>query len=338
MQLLPLIQQTLSPNFSAVSVQEIKASGNPARIYRLRLEPVNGVPAPESVILKRILPDWPADRYGADREANCYALIADQGLTPRVLFNGCAPESRERLLLLEDLTNFRFPPDTHRWTMGEAESFIPTYARLHACRLPADQHADWLFPRLEQRIMAEPILTAYRQLVNLGAWTPIPQIKSLLAWVHRSMPAMLRLPAVLLHIDVFPPNIALPKSAAESARLIDWEMAGLGMAETDLAFMFLQPYRSAENLDRSQVLRAYWKERQKLEGKIPDPAQRRRRQFYADALWGLWLIPVAHRSVIEPFAEGSVPHRYWLSMRGVLHAWLTELSRAISRMPVSVSD
>jgi hypothetical protein len=133
-----------------------------------------------------------------------------------------------------------------------------------------------------------------------------------------------------LHNDIYPPNVGLPRERTggdadsdgqltlEQVVLIDWEMVGWGLAETDLAYLFLQPYRSAAAVNREEALEFYWQERRRLEGDVPTAAERRFRQAHADGLLALWLLPVAARMATTPHPVGSAPHTYWSEMFQVL--------------------
>jgi thiamine kinase-like enzyme len=131
--------------------------------------------------------------------------------------------------------------------------------------------------------------------------------------------------ATLLHNDVYPPNIGLPHDPGGEAVLVDWEMAGWGLAELDLAFMFMQPYRSARQIDRQAALDYYWDRRRRLAGAAPPIEERLARQRHADALWALALLPRAHEVAGSPLAPGSAPADYWDNMFGVLYERLKAL-------------
>jgi thiamine kinase-like enzyme len=136
-------------------------------------------------------------------------------------------------------------------------------------------------------------------------------------------------PETLLHNDVCPPNCGLPPNADGECVLVDWEMVGWGLAEMDLAYMFMQPFASERMLDRSEMLEYYWQQRHVLEG-VRQPADvERATQRYADAVLALWLVPVAHRVTARPYPEGSAPGDYWEGMFGVLHGRLKALCEGI---------
>jgi len=106
-------------------------------------------------------------------------------------------------------------------------------------------------------------------------------------------------------------------------------MASYGLPEMDLGFMFLQPFRAHQYLDKAQVLEAYWAARLAREGEILSREEREIRQFYADAVWGLWLVPVAYKMAAHPFPFGSAVAVYWESMFGVLEGHLRALSSRV---------
>jgi hypothetical protein len=178
----------------------------------------------------------------------------------------------------------------------------------------------------EKTWQPEALLCMVEALVALGVWTPLPRIEGLVTHTLEGMEAFSRYPATLLHNDVYPPNIALPLGPGEEAALLDWEMAGWGPAELDLAFMFLQPYRSAQRLERTETLAYYWAVRQALEGMCPPIGERQDIQRQADAVWALSLVPVALKVANRPYPAGSAPHAYWDAMFGVLHGSLRSLS------------
>jgi aminoglycoside phosphotransferase (APT) family kinase protein len=133
----------------------------------------------------------------------------------------------------------------------------------------------------------------------------------------------------LIHNDVAPQNIGLPYDLSQSALLVDWEMAGWGLPELDLAYMFLLPFRNTQRIDRSRALEVYWHERQALEGACPPPEERCMVQHYADAWWALRQLVLAQRVALTPFPAGSAPQAYWDAMYCVLQERLQQLCAGI---------
>ena len=58
----------------------------------------------------------------------------------------------------------------------------------------------------------------------------------------------------------------IPIGNSGDAVLLDWDMAGWGLAEMDLAYMFLGPYANHRRLDRQKALNYYWRQRQAVAG------------------------------------------------------------------------
>jgi hypothetical protein len=334
---LAFLKQVVDPSISGFTSRIIKTSASPSTTYRVALEYPEGHLGVLSVIVKSIAPIWPRDPDGPDREPKFYAhLLPQLDLKHVELYHvGIDPETQCRLIVMEDLApGYRFSEPTHLWTCDEACCMVRTYAHLHVqgghC-LPPEGERSWMWRMAlhERPWEAEEILRLIDDLVKGGVWSPLLRIERLVEQTLADMVHFARLPVTLLHNDVFPPNVALPLELNDEAILLDWEMVGWGLAELDLAFMFLQPFRGTRNIDRARVLDHYWAERQVLEGVQPPAGERRAVQLHADALWALSLVPVAHSVVAKPYPPGSAPKAYWDSMLSVLHERLAELCGAI---------
>lgn len=331
------MRQVIAPDISAVTAEIIKVSASPSVIYRLGLART-GTNENLSVIAKRIAPGWPGDPYGHERESRFYRCLQPCLELPRphVYYAGSEPGSDHHVVIMADVSDlYRFPAPAHVWTQAEIRSSLRAYARLHArgerC-LPPPAEREWLVARHEERLLARahelPQMVA--TLVERGLWRPLPRFPYLLQQTLAGRPGTAEAPVTLLHNDVYPPNLALPADLArEDALLVDWEMLGWGLAQMDLAFMFLQPFRSHRALDRDAALNYYWAQRQCLEGRQPAAVARQTLQRYADALWALWLVPVAYRMALSPYPAGSSPRIYWDSMFGVLGERLHRLCRNV---------
>lgn len=330
---LDFLRQVIAPDIGAVTAEIVKVSASPSVIYRLRLART-GANDGFSLIAKRIAPDWPDDPGGHERECRFYQCLRPHLDLPwpHVYYAGSEPDSDHHVVIMADVAGqYRFPPPAYVWTQAEIRCILRAYACLHSqgerC-LPPPAERGWLMARHEERLRARahelPSMVA--TLVERGIWRPLPTFPRLLEQTLINAARVGSEPLTLLHNDVYPPNLGLPADLAQgNALLVDWEMLGWGLAEMDLAFMFLQPFRSHRNLDRAAVLDYYWAQRQKLEGKQPAAVVRQSIQRYADTLWALWLIPVAHRMALSPYPPGSAPRIYWDSMFGVLEERLQQL-------------
>ncbi|MFN2136560.1 MAG: aminoglycoside phosphotransferase family protein [Candidatus Promineifilaceae bacterium] len=331
---LPLLREVVHPGIDHAAATLIKKSSSPASVYRLALEGAPDSQRPQTLIAKVIAPGWPDDTFGHLRETRFYAGIAPalNLPLPRVYYAAKQPGTENTLILMEDVgTTHVFPDPTHCWTMAEIRPVVTAYARLHAHSVPAPPPA-WFLPRHEMRLRetAADLPLMVQELVERMVWPPLPGFEDLLDRVSAAADQYANEPASLLHNDVFPPNAALPKIAGGDVLLFDWEMLSWGLPEMDLAYMFLQPFGSHRRLERGQVLAWYWQAREERAGDravLPPPPERAARQRYADELWALWLIPVAHKMAAHPFPRRTFPRVFWDAMLPLLGERLGRLSR-----------
>lgn len=326
------LRRRIHPQIEDFTVQTIKQSGTPAMIYRVELRHNLNGRSPHSAILKVIAPEWPGDPLGPDRELNFYTQIRPQldFDHPELYDAGLDPASQCRFILMEDITpQYLFHPPTHLWTPAEAVVVLRTYAHLHVAggaAVPAESERAWLWSYHRPPWDSQRLVEMDRYLAAQGVWRSLPGLARL---AERTLAGDGRLRSAgitITHHDVFPPNVALPRLAdGRCGAIIDWEMAGWGMAELDLAYFFLQPFRASHQVSRQDALDIYWAERGRLQGGIPPAEERAARQQHADALLALSLLPVAHRSVSQPWPAGSFPRLYWDSMLPILHQRLQEL-------------
>jgi hypothetical protein len=334
---LHLLRQAVDPRIGGFEHSLIKTSASPSTVHRVVLTYPQDHPGVRSVILKSIAAVWPNDSEGSCREVRFYNQVLPclDLEHPKIYYAGLDPESDLRLILMEDLAaSHRFPPPVHRWTPDEAEYMVRAYAQLHVrgehC-IPPEAERGWMWRMAlhEQDWEPEALASMVHDLVAQGIWAPVPRLEALIKHTLANLPHFAGCPATLLHNDVYPPNVALPFDPQGKAILFDWEMAGWGLAQLDLAFMFLQPFRSAQHLQRSEVLASYWAQRQALEGGQPPFGERQAIQNHADALWALSLIPVAHSVAAKPHPARSAPQIYWESMFGVLYERLVDLGEKL---------
>jgi len=327
-----LLRQVVHPSISRLSATRIKVSASPSTVHRITLEYEQGIveTTPEAVpslIIKRIAPDWPGDPQGPDREYTFYRCLFPrlEQPRPRIYYAGPEPDTSFRLVIMEDIAQaYRFPPPTHLWTWEEMCAILRAYARLHAVgknHLPPPAERGWMYARYETRVLEQaarlPDMAA--DIARRGLWPAVPALSRLVEATLNDIQRLADAPVTLLHNDVYPPNLGLPPDLEnEPALLLDWEMAGWGMAEMDLAYMFCQPFRSQRRIDRAAAQDYYWAQREQLEGTLATMAERQARQQHADRVLALWLIPVAHDMAQSPHPPGSGPRQYWDAMFGVL--------------------
>jgi hypothetical protein len=331
--LLPLLRRELGPQVAALTVAPIKESASPAAVYRVALVYEGEAAGPHSVIVKRIAPGWPEGEAGQWREVRFYQTLSPRlGLDrPRLYYAGPEPGSENLLVVMEDVgATHHFPAPTHVWSADEMGAIMDAYARFHLKgqeALPPAACRTWLFERYERRVQnrAGELVALAGGVTERGYWPALPKLPRLVVGTLAEIEQYGEEPATVLHNDVYPPNLALPCDDTGDMILVDWEMVGWGMAEMDLAYMFCQPYGSHRAVDRDEALAQYWAARARWGGKAPPAEARRARQQYADRLLALWLIPVAHRSAVAPYPEGSPPRAYWDAMFEVLGARLQQL-------------
>lgn len=332
---LSFLRSVVSPSIKQVQTERIKRSSVPAAVYRLRLEGHRAFGI-QSLIAKRVESDWPDDPRGHEREALFYGRLLPKLDIPhaRIYYAGLEPESPVHLIIMEDVArSHRFPSPSHRWTQTEVEQILETYARLHAGGLTCLQEEidlDWMMNRHEARLLAKATELAHmvEAIVDQKIWPRMPGFERLLERTLRVASQLSGHLLTVLHNDVYPPNCGIPANRSGDVILVDWDMVGRGLAEMDLAFMFLQPFGSHLQLDRTAALDYYWRKRQQIDGIHLEKSELEARQWYADSLWALWLIPVAYRMAMAPFPTGSPPRIYWDSMFGVLGQQLYKLSDA----------
>ena len=333
---LSLLRARVSPSIQQVTVEPIKRSSTPAAVYRLWLDR-RDKQSPRSLVVKRIEDGRPEDPEGHRREVCFYRqLLPLLDLPhPHIYYAGPEPGTSAQLVIMEDVARtHRFPSPQHTWTQREIEQILSTYARLHASGqdfLAAEEAGDWLMDRHERRLFetAGELPRMVESLVKKGIWPKMTSFGSLLDRTLREAKLLSRQPVTLLHNDVYPSNCSIPLVGGVEVILVDWDMVGFGLAEMDLAYMFIQPFSSHRQVYRQEALAYYWRRRRRLDGKLPSEIELKARQRYADALWALWLIPVAYRVSSSPFPHNSAPQIYWNSMFGVLGDRLHALSNEI---------
>jgi hypothetical protein len=331
------LRRAVSPALAGCSWREIKASPR-STVYRADLlyedDAREADAPPASAIVKVLQGPWDDDPTGLDREVRFYREVLPRiSLRHPRLYGADVDEGTgTRTLVLEDLASrYRFPDPRYAWSPGEVESFLPSYARLHVegegALSPAGKRG-WLMRPWHAGLHGPELREKVADLIAWGVWGPLPGIGELIEDTLGSVGRLATCRPTLLHNDLYPPNVALPRAGRGAPVLVDWEMASWGRPELDLAYLFLQPFRSARRVDRATALACYWEERRVLEGAIPPQSWRDAVQRHADAVLSLALVRVAHRVARRPYPPGSDPAAYWDSMFGVLEE---SLYRAAAR-------
>lgn len=328
---LAFLRQVVNPHIIGFENNIVKAGIKPSRIRRITLSYPEGNKGVSSVIVKESAAHWPNDPKIGDREPTFYAT-----LYPRLGFQslhvyhtGVDPDTQQRVIVMQDLApDYKFPPPTHRWTWEELCSVLRTYARLHIHgrgSLPSADARTWMLNVQEIHWHPQDLLPMAEELATRGIWERLPGLEGLIVQTSLDAEKMNDYPITLIHNDVYPPNIGLPTDPDAEAVLIDWEMVGWGIAELDLAYMFMLPFRNTQQIDRQKALDYYWGRREEMEGHSPSARERHAAQRHADALWALYLIPLAHQAALRPYPAGSDQRAYWDNMFSVLYETLKAL-------------
>jgi hypothetical protein len=329
---LSLLRHAISPQIQGIEASLIQDGPSPSAVYRVRLHYAEPRRRLSSVIVKAVKPNWPDDPFGADREYIFYTRFLphlDLGHA-ELYYAGIDKATHHRILVMQDLSpDYRFPPANHPWSEEETRCLLRVYARLHThgrALLPEARNGGWLMPPYQERLANERIPGMADELQRIGVWPSIPGLGRLFERTRANVARLDSHANTLLHNDVYPPNVALPANLDDEAILIDWAMLSWGLAELDLAYLFMQPFRSTRLINRAEAQNYYWKQRQLLGDDIHSSQERAARQRHSDAVLALALTPVAYACALRPFPVNSAPWRYWNSMHRVLGERLAELS------------
>jgi len=325
---LELFQRALGRYVLGCQAELIKNTLPWSQVYRVTLETGQGHPARQSVILKAINPAGPADA----REHLFYQRIYPRLPIPKphLYYHGTDAVSDWVIIMLEDLASkYRIPGHPHQWTRAELRSVMRTYAVLHSAPLlPAESERGWLNPRHECELDFDAIPTQVADVQAAGIWGNLPELAALIDCARRSCKRFAGAALSILHNDTTPTNAPLPREGgAKPAVLIDWQDAGIGMAEMDLAYIDLQPFESGRRIPRPELLSIYWQYRAECGDEPPPAAERAARQLHADLVMALWLTRPASGVALHPYPEGTYPRMHWESQFGIVYRRLKELGR-----------
>jgi aminoglycoside phosphotransferase (APT) family kinase protein len=328
-----LLRQALGNDIQTCQAELIKVALGWSRVYRVTLNH-QGHPKRDSVVVKVIDPNGSSSTIEAERELRFYQTIHPELCIPKphVYFSNTDEETGNHVIVMEDLAlSHRIPAHPYQWTRDELHSVLQAYARLHS-NIPHTLDHPWLAPRHESQLIFEKIPEQAAVVQNSGIWGDLPHFSDLIDFARESCQQYVNEKPALLHGDTTPTNAALPKDIdVGSATLIDWQDAGIGMPEFDLAYLDLQPFDSARLIPRPELLDIYWHYRTEIDSSIPSPNERRNRQLHADVVTALWLVASASRVTLQPFPEGSYPHKHWSSQYGIVYNRLKELLQEIKQ-------
>jgi aminoglycoside phosphotransferase (APT) family kinase protein len=288
----------------------------------------------DSVVVKMIDPNGPATKLESERELRFYQIVHPELhiAKPKVYFSTTDMATNFHAIIMEDLTStHRIPIHPHHWTRDELRSILQAYNQLHTSKVRTLDFP-WLAPRYESLLDFDMIPKQVATIQNAGIWGDLPHLSKLIAYARESIQKYADEKSSLLHGDPTPANAALPNDLdSQPAVLIDWQDAGIGMPEFDLAYMDLQPFDSARSIPRPELLDMYWNFRAEIDSDIPTLGERHARQLHADVVMALWLTASASRVTLHPFPHGSYPHLHWSSQFGIVYNRLTTLTQEIKR-------
>jgi fructosamine-3-kinase len=264
-----------------------------------------------------------SDAGGFSREALAYdEVLGSVGVRTAALL-GSGSDGEASCLVLEDLAGeFRFPPNRHRWAPAELQSVVRAYARLHTEGSGIGRRP-WMLGYQSPDWTPESVTGDAGELRRRGEWGALSGLERLAGRTLDDLGDLDEMPT-LLHLDCDPSNAGIGVADPGEVALIDWDMAGWGDPEFDLAYLHLHPFEAAGSVDRARLLDVYWTERSGI-GPIPDARERRIRQRVADRVFALALVAGARRSLDEPYPPGGRADRYWAAMRPVLYRKLEGL-------------
>lgn len=331
---LDLLRQEFGNDIQNCQVELIKIALGWSRVYRVSLAPAG--PAyltRDSVIVKTIDPHGPSTYLEAERELRFYQTIHPKLSIPKpeILFLTTDEATGFHVIVMEDLAStHRAPTHPYQWTRADLKHVLRAYAYLHTSKVP-DLNYPWLTPRHESLLDFEIIPEQVGIIQRAGIWGDLPGLSDLIAYARESCKKYKSEPLTLLHGDTTPANALLPKYLdSHPATLIDWQDAGVGMPEFDLAYIDLQPFESGRLIPRAELLDLYWRYHAEIDTDIRCTEERHARQLHADVVSTLWLIDPASHVTLHPFPEGTYPHMHWTSLYGIIYNRLKSLMQEIN--------
>jgi thiamine kinase-like enzyme len=237
-----------------VSAEVEPGFGGPSllgRLARVRLTYAAPGCGPRSLIVK-------FQTRTSDWEAQIYRLLSEAGVrsVPR-LFGAF----ENGTLVMEDLSPARSGTQVQGCTLQQARDVLAILAEIHG-RFWDDPRVPSLSPQRFASVIDvnmeqcwEPFERRYRELLgDLGAdfqWM----------WRNAETVAVHRLsePTTLFHGDVHAENLLFSKDGESGPILIDWQLAGQGLAANDVSFFLVKSLTVEERrANEERLLRDYY--------------------------------------------------------------------------------
>lgn len=331
---LDLFRQVLGNHIQDCRAELIKVALGWSRVYRVTLIIQGQGPfRHESIVVKTIDPTGPPTALEAQRELCFYQTLHGSLPIPKPEVYSLTTDEATgfHVIVMEDLRRtHRIPTHPHHWTPHELRSVLRAYACLHTSTVE-NLNYPWLAPRHESLLDFERIPEQVAIVQRAGIWDELRGLSELIAFARESCSRYAGAEITLLHGDTTPANAPLPIDQLQPATLIDWQDAGIGMPEFDLAYIDLQPFESGRLVPRVELLDLYWRLRAEIDPRIPTTKERGARQLHADAITALWLTAAAGRVALHPYPEGTYPHLHWSSQFGIVYSRLRSLITEIDQ-------
>jgi phosphotransferase family enzyme len=222
------------------------------KIARVRLCYATPGCGPSSIIVKfQASSAW-------DREARIYRLLSEAPVrsVPRLL-----GAFEHGTLALEDLSPARAGSQVKGCTVQEARDVLSILAEIHGrfwgdSRVPSDpsqRFAAVLNYNMEQ--CWEPFKNRYREMLG--------DVAADFEWIWRNAETVsahrLSEPATLFHGDVHAENLLFSEDGKRGPVLIDWQLAGRGLAANDISFFLVKSLTVAERrANEERLLQGYF--------------------------------------------------------------------------------
>ena len=242
------------PACEPVSIEVEPDFGGPSllgRLTRVRLWYATPGCGPSSVIVK-------FQMRTADREAQIYRLLSGAGIraVPR-LFGAY----EHGTLILEDLSPARSGSQVEGCTVRQAQDVLSMLAEIHG-RFWGDPRV----PTFERERFAGVIGYNMKQCwetFRRRYGEMLGEAETAFDWMWRNAQTVsahrLSAPTTLFHGDVHVENLLFVEDRKRGPVLIDWQLAGRGLAANDVSFFLVKSLTVEERRENEErLLKGYW--------------------------------------------------------------------------------